>query len=276
MKKKTIRLNKVLRELNISLDTAIDFLYMLGDNVEARPTTQINEKQYEFLRYKFNKKAIEQDSQSIVENLITSTNIISKIRNKKGVPKSIYKYYGLSDYNFDSLVNQYLYYPKPSDFNDPFDCSPELISFINENSKQKTRHKKKEKIFAEKLKNVGICCFSRTKDSTLMWSHYANSHKGFCVEYKTNQEIDDINPLDVNYIPNFKKANYFDKAKDSIFHLIYSKSIEWNYEEELRSLKTNLNQDSERKVSFKKTDILAIYFGVKAEQKTIEKTLEYI
>ena len=42
----TIRLNKVLRELNISLDRAVDFLGAKGHDVEARPTTKISNEVY--------------------------------------------------------------------------------------------------------------------------------------------------------------------------------------------------------------------------------------
>ncbi|MEA1784581.1 translation initiation factor IF-2 [Arenibacter sp. GZD96] len=38
----TIRLNKVLTELNISLDRAVDFLTSKGHDIEARPTTKIS------------------------------------------------------------------------------------------------------------------------------------------------------------------------------------------------------------------------------------------
>lgn len=42
-----IRLNKVLRELNISLDRAVDFLNGKGHDVEARPTTKISDDVYQ-------------------------------------------------------------------------------------------------------------------------------------------------------------------------------------------------------------------------------------
>jgi translation initiation factor IF-2 len=46
---KTIRLNKVLRELNISLDRAVEHLTSKGFEVEARPTTKISNDVYEVL-----------------------------------------------------------------------------------------------------------------------------------------------------------------------------------------------------------------------------------
>ncbi len=49
----TIRLNKVLRELNISLDRAVDFLASKGHTVEARPTTKISSEVYQVLQDEF-------------------------------------------------------------------------------------------------------------------------------------------------------------------------------------------------------------------------------
>ncbi|MGD1944882.1 MAG: translation initiation factor IF-2 [Croceivirga sp.] len=61
----TIRLNKVLRELNISLDRAVDHLASKGHDVEARPTTKITNEVYQVLLDEFqtdaSKKAASQE-----------------------------------------------------------------------------------------------------------------------------------------------------------------------------------------------------------------------
>ena len=49
----TIRLNKVLRELNISLDRAVEFLASKGHDVVARPTTKISNEVYQLLLDEF-------------------------------------------------------------------------------------------------------------------------------------------------------------------------------------------------------------------------------
>jgi translation initiation factor IF-2 len=58
---KTMRLNKVLRELNISLDRAVEYLADKGHEIEARPTTKISGHVYQVLLDGFetdaNKKA---------------------------------------------------------------------------------------------------------------------------------------------------------------------------------------------------------------------------
>lgn len=46
---KKMRLNKVLREFNISLDRAVEFLKSHGHEIEARPTTKISDEIYQVL-----------------------------------------------------------------------------------------------------------------------------------------------------------------------------------------------------------------------------------
>ncbi len=61
----TIRLNKVLRELNISLDRAVEYLKEKGHEIEARPTTKISGEVYQVLLDEFqtdmSKKAASQE-----------------------------------------------------------------------------------------------------------------------------------------------------------------------------------------------------------------------
>ena len=50
---KTMRLNKVLREFNISLDRAVEYLSSKGYEVESRPTTKISGEEYQVLLEEF-------------------------------------------------------------------------------------------------------------------------------------------------------------------------------------------------------------------------------
>ena len=50
---KQMRLNKVLREFNISLDRAVEFLSAQGYDIDARPTTKISDEVYKVLFEKF-------------------------------------------------------------------------------------------------------------------------------------------------------------------------------------------------------------------------------
>ena len=46
----TIRLNKVTRDLNVGITTAVEFLQKKGFTVEANPNTKITDEQFELLK----------------------------------------------------------------------------------------------------------------------------------------------------------------------------------------------------------------------------------
>ncbi|KNE87154.1 hypothetical protein PSTG_19467, partial [Puccinia striiformis f. sp. tritici PST-78] len=56
------------------------------------------------------------------------------------------------------------------------------------------------KIFDALNKSIGIFCLSEKPDSELMWSHYADSHQGFVIEFETecsffNQRRSEVDEL---------------------------------------------------------------------------------
>jgi len=50
---RVIRINKVLRELNISLDRAVDYLKDKGHNIDASPNAKISSEEYNALINQF-------------------------------------------------------------------------------------------------------------------------------------------------------------------------------------------------------------------------------
>lgn len=48
----------------------------------------------------------------------------------------------------------------------------------------KYREKHIRELNALTKRNLSICCFSETRDSVLMWSHYADQHHGCCLEFE--------------------------------------------------------------------------------------------
>ncbi|SHG25880.1 Protein of unknown function [Flavobacterium micromati] len=267
---RNIRINKVLRELNISLDRAVNIFKTADIQVEANPNFKISEQEYNFLRtYLGLKKYI-----TISKPQITNPEIANRIRQSKGIPETVFKYFGTEDYHLSSLSDKYLFYSEFTSFNDPFDCNVELIDF------QKVGKSKKEKTLEISIKDrfptIGICCFSRKHDSILMWSHYANNHKGFCIEFYTNKSQNGLNPLDVNYTDSFVKANFYKEKQRALFHMVFTKAKQWAYEEELRIINTHFTDFESRKISFLKEDIKSIYLGVNCEPKVREEILSIV
>ena len=68
-----IRLNKVLRELNISLDRAVEFLSSKGHEIEARPTTKIAQEVYNVLLDEFQTDKSKRDASAEISELDKAT-----------------------------------------------------------------------------------------------------------------------------------------------------------------------------------------------------------
>ncbi len=54
MAENSVRLNKVIREFNISLERVVEFLLSKGHKIDARPTSKISDEQYSLLSQEFN------------------------------------------------------------------------------------------------------------------------------------------------------------------------------------------------------------------------------
>lgn len=71
-----------------------------------------------------------------------------------------------------------------------------------------------------------------------MWAHYADNHKGFCIEYELknyNPEIFDFNRVNyVSSLPEIYATELLFNPYETVARIIYSKSIEWIYEKEWR------------------------------------------
>ncbi len=94
----------------------------------------------------------------------------------------IYKYYSGNDYSFNSLKKQELWFSKPTEFNDPFDCNMQLLDeFLGFKSTMLQRAPNLVESFQDTAKNFGICCFSEDSNSMHLWALYANSFKGFAL-----------------------------------------------------------------------------------------------
>lgn len=183
-------------------------------------------------------------------------------------PASLYKYYRDSDQSLDNVRNNKMWYSAPCNFNDVFDCEfsiqkkgvvEDAIKMLSQKHKILQGSAEWKNIYKvvnqqcrvlrtvfDKLRSeTGVSCFSESQDSLLMWAHYANNHRGMCVEYNL-LEINDLlkfAPVPVIYSGErtcFDSFNPQSVEKDSLKLLIYSitsKSQEWRYEKEWRIIR---------------------------------------
>ena len=120
-----------------------------------------------------------------------------------------------------------------------------------------------------KLK-VKVSCFSEVKDSVLMWSYYANSHKGVCLEYDLSK-LDIDSELNDKIINNLAKVHYSPIRADSLFsfsnennmlNFVVSKSNAWSHENEWRII----CDTEEQYLPF--DCVSGVYLGVNFDEKS--------
>lgn len=85
---------------------------------------------------------------------------------------------------------------------------------------------------------VGVFCLSDHADDILMWSHYGDSHRGFCLEFETTTGLGI--PLDVSYSVDFPRVDFLrDSDRRQMEANLLTKAAVWSYEREWRILDTN-------------------------------------
>jgi hypothetical protein len=115
--------------------------------------------------------------------------------------------------------------------------------------------------------SIGIISLARVSDNFLMWSHYSDMHKGYCIGYNTSwlvkQACGAIFP--VNYDQSIPRIDMFEGFEGIVNKLIYTKSNVWCYEDEIRIHKTGF---AHKTISLVPETFAEIIFGCKMEQKT--------
>ncbi len=80
-----------------------------------------------------------------------------------------------------------------------------------------------ERVISQFLNNSSISCFSETNNDFLMWSHYANSHSGICLEFEV--EEDEQGSFTVPMVAFWKEKKEFIKWGCKIQKVSYRSSL---------------------------------------------------
>ncbi|MBU3198509.1 DUF2971 domain-containing protein [Clostridium estertheticum] len=201
------------------------------------------------------------------------------IKNQLPTSKKLYKYKpNILEYNKENLENDKLWLSYPNSLNDPFECeisicqNKELIDlniqpgpeccFENINTKidnpsaayayynailvRLMETNLRPSIDNSKCK-VAIGSLTEVKNSILMWSHYANEHKGFCIEYNVLELLDikknELYPIIYNNeLPDItitRSDNLEESILNTIIKASLTKATDWSYENEWRILSHN-------------------------------------
>lgn len=133
--------------------------------------------------------------------------------------------------------------------------------------------------------SLGIFSLSKVFDDELLWAHYADSHRGFCIEfdlekltslyYKNEYErlnviyTDSPPQLDLLTLMETLYVDTEDSSKQIQQLMLGYKSKRWEYENEIRIISnTTKNQDYDFRA------VTAIYFGLRMDESNIIKVMQ--
>ena len=137
-------------------------------------------------------------------------------------PSILYKYRDWNNEYHKKIITDYeLYMPLSHQLNDIYDG--QLYEIIN--NQKITTHE------------TGVFSLCEEANNNVMWSHYGNSHKGFCIGFNVAELFNilkDASLGKVSYRGEFPSIN-------DIHNLNFIKSKEWEYEKEYRFKKTKLD-----------------------------------
>ena len=220
---------------------------------------------------------------------------------RKQPPAKLYKYQPYTVSSIDNVYRRALWFSKPLRFNDPFDCAldldlsatsdddwtyifeefkkilpqegvpPEFFNnrFAGDVYKALSTPILKELFERRKqltLNHRGVCCLTESGDDFLMWSHYADGHRGFCLEFDTS-----FNPFDkaleVVYSDTIPTVNAKDLIQteqlapgdlaNPILKMITTKSIHLAREKEWRIF----HEDPDQHFQVDARAMTGLYFG---------------
>lgn len=153
---------------------------------------------------------------------------------------------------------------------------------LNELINEGNELKETLKIFIQSKEKIGVCSFSTKRDNKVMWSHYSDIYKGYCIEYgipksetaessllpvvyskkaTNNISISIIDFLLENLIRNICNGT---KITDlgAFNKLICTKDSDWSYQDEWRIL-----GDAKQKLKGLKIKNIYLGFDVLLENK---------
>lgn len=184
---------------------------------------------------------------------------------------NIYKYFSLErGTNFLNLPLMRI--STSNSLNDPFESEYARSDLKAIEEIYRKKYENHWQAYLKKFQDYGIISLTTNNNNNLlMWSHYADEHKGIVIGFDINEN----NPSDFFYTPTtcrFEKVKYSQSRQfegiinennlDEVkLHYSILKSNEWNYESEYRFI-----------LSYKDADIL--YLNKK--NSLFEKTLEIL
>lgn len=160
-----------------------------------------------------------------------------------GVEK-LYKYRSFSgNHNTnDILTKRSVWFPSAHNLNDPFEFS---FNFRVMSVNGVKIDRASLEVAKSTMKNYGVFSLSEPNDNILMWTHYADEHRGICLEFTRSETNTLGNPEHCvpvcysNEVPTFMPLEL--QEKPAVSKVLTTKGLYWEYEAEWRVISHQSN-----------------------------------
>lgn len=203
----------------------------------------------------------------------------------------------------DIVINNEIFFASPSSFNDPFDLKPafsldapperQRAEYLRLSNKYQPHYSLAQHnaeadnvmansldagniavtaamiqaLHAQAMTRVGVFCVSTKRDDILMWSHYADSHKGVCLEFDGMSHLM-AHAQRVSYSRKRVPINpYCDDNMAMMEKAMLTKSEHWAYEAEWRLCRYI---DGPGPVQYHPNNLTGIILGALASRDTFD------
>lgn len=193
----------------------------------------------------------------------------------------VYKYRSGTENDIKALENNQYWSSSIEQLNDPCEAITDtkkvkkFLNYIGQKVGAKTKedydliNDNTDEVLSMNNK-MGIYSLSKTPLDELLWAHYANSHKGYCIEYDLdillkNDGGNHVHSFPVLYSNKPPNIGFWDIIKNEKNSMIkkfaFHKSKRWEYEQEHRIVTSKIGLNSYNPKALK-----SIYFGLKISQ----------
>lgn len=197
---------------------------------------------------------------------------------------TLYSFRSFNEYSLSDLVNQEITLVHPSEFNDPFDT---LVLPWTKGFDKHCKEKKHILPYISSFDYYRVRSFvkdmptNKAYKNVLMWSHYANEHRGFCIKYRIAKDFIKKTSLSMCFRPiiyskKSEKKNIDVRTIDTDLAFCTKQSM-WKYENEVRLI-AYMPESNSHFSSIPMGDLCkieAIYFGIRFNDNSI-KTIKNI
>lgn len=134
------------------------------------------------------------------------------------------------------------------------------------------------------IEKLGILCLCERNDDILMWSHYADKHRGACLMFDTSSDFF-AEMFPVSYQTDYPSVNFLqllhdmeskrgpnETAQRQFTELIYlTKAAHWTYEHEWRIIRESFGLHA-----FPSSSLIGVVLGCQTTADKVQRVPEWI